>query len=497
MLEFSIKTKLRDINDNNISFPQFKITTCKISDIDTPSEGFYFNIEERKLLAASKNKIDESNASKDWDKSKKISNLYELIHISNNKMKSESISIYDPLSRSFFKLWEIINYFGLIMDREPIVTGHLAEGPGGFVEACLYYRQRLLKINPLMDRYYGITLNPTTKEIPGWNKANSIIKQFKRNIEVDYGIDNTGDLYKVPNIRSFSRKIKKNVAGAYLITADGGFDFSVNFNKQEQLSHRLILAELLTGIKAQRMGGSFVCKLFDSYAHLTVQLLYFISCLYNEVYLVKPLTSRPANSEKYMVALSYHGFNSNLEEQYYISQLENVLNQWDDVYNCNLTFSSIFETPPKEFYNRISLYNKLSFDEQNKYVARTLEIIKNKPSWKELENILDEQTEKAVEWCQNYNLSINIESYFYQKYQYRKKIKEQTNEDLFNKNNNKSSNNNEIQIINNNQNNQNNQNRKDRYQNFNSNEPEKQKNDKYKEFIEDLDKYFENFISYS
>jgi 23S rRNA U2552 (ribose-2'-O)-methylase RlmE/FtsJ len=484
MLDLSIKTKLRDSNDGVFHLPQFKIVTCKIADIDTYSNNFYFNIEERKLLAASKNKIDESNASKDWDKSKKISNLYELIHISNNKMKSESISIYDPLSRSFFKLWEIINYFGLLMTREPIISGHLAEGPGGFVEACLYYRQRLLKIQPLMDRYYGITLNPTSKEIPGWGKANSIIKQFKRNIEVDYGVDNTGDLYKVANIRSFSRKLKKNSAGAELITADGGFDFSVNFNKQEQLSHRLILSELLTGIKSQKMGGSFVCKLFDSYAHLTVQLLYFISCLYDEVYLVKPLTSRPANSEKYMVALSYHGFNSNLEELYYISQLENLLNQWDSINSQSLTFSSIFETPPSRFYERISLYNKISFDEQNKYVVKTLDIIKNKPSWKELEMILDEQTEKAIDWCQNYHLSINIESYFYQKYQYRKKNKEKMIEKSIINTHNNINTPNTSNTINSNV-------------DKNQSSIEKQSKTKYQEFIEDLDKYFEIFIGYS
>jgi hypothetical protein len=111
------------------------------------------------------------------------------------------------LSRSFFKLWEILNYFNLITTKNQITTAHLAEGPGGFVEACLHYRQRFIKIYPLLDKYYGITLNPFTKEIPGCNKANTLIKQFKKNIEIDYGIDNTGDLYKIKNIRSFSRKI--------------------------------------------------------------------------------------------------------------------------------------------------------------------------------------------------------------------------------------------------------------------------------------------------
>ena len=455
MLEFSIKIKLRDTRDDSLNFslPIFNLQTCKLSNIDNPDTNYYFNQSERNQLAELKNKIDQNDASKDWDKSKKISNIYELIHISNNKMKAESISRYDPLSRSFFKLWEIVNYFGLITTRNPIVTGHLAEGPGGFVEACLYYRQRLIKVAPLLDKYYGITLNPSTKEIPGWNKANNLLRQFKKNIEIDYGVDNTGDLYKIFNIRSFSRKIKAIVPGADLITADGGFDFSVNFNKQEQLSHRLIISELLTGIKSQKLNGSMICKLFDSYSYLTVQLLYFISCLYEEVHLVKPLTSRPANSEKYLVAISYKGFSSNLEEQYYIGQLEILLDKWDIVTGNNeLIYKSIFETPPRTFFERVQSYNEHSFKQQSIYIDKTIELIKNKPSWTELEIIINNQTEKAIEWCEQYHLSINLESYFYQKYKFTKE-KEKDNET-------------------------------------------KKDNKKYKAYLDGLDDYFRTFIGY-
>jgi 23S rRNA U2552 (ribose-2'-O)-methylase RlmE/FtsJ len=450
MLEFSIKTKLRDTKDAlNFNLPSFNLSTCQLSEIEDPSQNFFYNFKERQLLSGVKDKIDLNNASKDWDKSKKISNVYELIHISNNKMKSESISRYDPLSRSFFKLWEIINYFGLINTRDPIVTAHLAEGPGGFVEACLYYRQRLIKIYPLLDKYYGITLNPYSKEIPGWSKANNLIRQFKKNIEIDYGVDNTGNLYNVQNIRSFSRKIKKGCPGADLITADGGFDFSVDFNKQEPLAHQLILAELLTGIKSQKLKGSFICKIFDSYSMITIQLLYFISCLYNEVYLVKPLTSRPANSEKYIVALDYKGFKTNQVEQYYISQLEQILDQWEDITSKGFVIKSIFETPPSYFFDRINEYNAVGYKQQCEYIDKILKTIENKPSWCELENILDQQTEKAIEWCQEYHLSVNLESYFYQKYQHRKKLKSS-----------------------------------------------EENNKKYGEYIKELDKYFENFISY-
>lgn len=410
MLDLSIKVKLKDVNETFV-LPGIKIETSNIDN------NFYFNQMERKLLTAVKNKIDENNLSKEWDKHKKISNLYELIHISNNKMKDESISKYDPLSRSFFKMWELINHFGLINNPEKIITtGHLAEGPGGFIEACLYYRHRMLKINPLSDKYYGITLNPYNKEIPGWTKANSLIKQFKKNIDIDYGIDNTGDLYKICNIRSFSRKINNEHLGADLITADGGFDFSVDFNKQEQLSHRLVLSEILTGIRTQKLNGSFICKIYDSYSYITSQLLYFISCLYGEVYLAKPLTSRPANSEKYIVALKYNGFNSYLEEQYYINQLENILNTWDDLISKGLIFKSFFENPPLYFLDRIMEYNRQSYQEQCKYINKTIDIINKKPGWKEIDIIFHEQTRKAVKWCQAYKIPINVDSYFYQKY---------------------------------------------------------------------------------
>lgn len=469
MLDFTIKIKLKDKNDDiNFVLPNVKLATCNLLNIDNPEINFYFNYKERELLAIEKNKIDEQNAFKDWDKSKKISNTYELIHISNNKIKSESISKYIPLSRSFFKLWEIINYFKLIKTTEPIVSGHLAEGPGGFLEACLYYRNKLLKITPLMDKYYGITLKPYSKEIPGWSKANDLIYQFKNNIEIGYGSDNTGDLYKVHNIRSFTRKIKAESDGADLITADGGFDFSINFNKQEQISHRLILAELLTGIKSQKISGSFICKLFDSYSHLTIQLLYFISCLYQEVYLVKPLTSRPANSEKYMVALSYIGFNSIEKEQYYIILLEEILDNWNNITNKGMVIKSIFEEPPLEFYNRISCYNKLSYEQQKIYLEKTLNIINNKPNLKDLDQIFREQTEKAIEWCNAYNLNITIDSYFYQKYYLKKEKHQELNPDL-------------NQELNPEQNSE---------QNSELNQI------KYKKNIELLDNYFEKFLSY-
>ena len=114
-----------------------------------------------------KNKIDSVGCHKIWDKAKKLSNDYELIHLPNKKVKCESIAEYEPLSRSFFKLWEIITDFKLLPDNlnEKICVAGIAEGPGGFLEAINNYR---LKYFSIRDNIYGITLRSTDNDIPGW-----------------------------------------------------------------------------------------------------------------------------------------------------------------------------------------------------------------------------------------------------------------------------------------------------------------------------------------
>ena len=99
-----------------------------------------------------------------WDIYKKYTNPYEYIHtiVPNHKFQ---ISQYKPISRSFYKLIEILNVFDLIKYYNyPISSFHLAEGPGGFIEAMIYER----KYN---DTYYGMTLINDNPDVPGWKKT--------------------------------------------------------------------------------------------------------------------------------------------------------------------------------------------------------------------------------------------------------------------------------------------------------------------------------------
>ena len=97
-----------------------------------------------------KRQIDENYDT--WDHMKRYTNPYEFIHTIVPNTKS-SVSKMKPLSRSFYKMVEIVNMFNLFKDYDdnPINTFHLAEGPGGFIEATQYLRKNS------SDKYYGMT----------------------------------------------------------------------------------------------------------------------------------------------------------------------------------------------------------------------------------------------------------------------------------------------------------------------------------------------------
>ena len=133
-------------------------------------------------LSNVKRLIDDDELNNEWDNKKKIINPYEYIHTIIPKYRI-SVSTYKPLSRSYFKLIELINTHYLLNEFKDmkINTFSLAEGPGGFIEALIRLRKNK------KDKYYGITLISDNKNIPGWKKSNSIInnKQLMKMIRAE------------------------------------------------------------------------------------------------------------------------------------------------------------------------------------------------------------------------------------------------------------------------------------------------------------------------
>jgi hypothetical protein len=113
----------------------------------------------------------------------------------------------------------------------------------------------------------------------------------------------SGDITEPKTIKLFSKEIDEK---ADLITADGGFNWT-NETIQEQEAYRLLLGEILACLTYQKEGGSFVIKIFESLTGTTMKIIALLRSLYEKVYAIKPLTSRPSNSEKYLVCKNFIG----------------------------------------------------------------------------------------------------------------------------------------------------------------------------------------------
>ena len=69
-------------------------------------------------------------------------------------------------------------------------------------------------------------------------------------------------------------------------------------NIQEILTKQLVMCQFACALSILRRGGHFVCKLFDAYTPFTMGLIYLLHRSFERVCLFKPVTSRPANSER-------------------------------------------------------------------------------------------------------------------------------------------------------------------------------------------------------
>ena len=343
-----------------------------------------------------------------WDNIKKYTNPYEFIHtlIPGNKL---SISKLKPLSRSFYKMIELWKLFKLgeiknshnlpqsisstitatatCTTSQSIKTFHIAEGPGGFIEATSYMRK-----NP-DDIYYGMTLINDDPGCPGWKKSNTFLEN-NPNVKIINGEDGTGDILKLDNYKYCKDRFINSMD---IITADGGIDVSTDFNKQEKLVSKLIIAEIIYAVTMQKKGGHFILKIFDVFSKLTVDALYLLSCLYSEVYITKPYTSRLANSEKYIVCRNfllddssklYEAFCNEFFKLDTPDDIQGILNIEHDYY----------------FINKIEEINVVLGQRQLENIITTLNMISNRNNYDKIDNMKKIHIQKSINWCEKHDI---------------------------------------------------------------------------------------------
>lgn len=316
-----------------------------------------------------------------WELAKKMANPYECIYTQDDSHFHPSLCLYRPLSRSFYKMIEILSVLDFF-DRLPkglakIRTAHIAEGPGGFIEAFI---ERAEKYSKKVGSCVAMTLKPTDNHTPGWRRANNFLQKHKEVI-LHYGIDGTGDIYQKGNQDSFIQSVKP---GVHLFTADGGFDFSNDYPMQEKRIFHLLVCSSIIGLQSLVPGGCFVLKFFDIYAKPTQVLISLILSCFQKWTLYKPATSRPCNSERYLLCSGFKSLPPHVLTLLTLIESESLKEKYP------YSEINIFE----ENIQRVLKIQKSALADANKY-------IKNPMKWKE---DFDIHFKQSIVWCSSFNM---------------------------------------------------------------------------------------------
>lgn len=370
-------------------------------------------------LNVCRNKIDNID-SDSWKKVRWYINVYDF-------------QVKDPIiNRAFYKYWEIINEFEIFEDYdEDQIILHCAEAPGGFIQGTNIYLQidRLPNMSPKKQekeidedgfttvktkrrqnkpdyKIYTISLN---KDLPQYKNYN--LPSYNKNItnkylRICYGKDNTGDINNLENINQIKCMANKLF---YLVTADGGFDEGTDFNHKEQLHYNLILSEIFAAINVQKQNGHFILKVFDILTETSIHLIYLLFQCYKEVYIYKPKTSRPTNSEKYIVC-KYFNLSENNREA--VLDKLNMLSNKIIANKTKFISFTLFDEIPKTFCENIRYINNILLDKQCSHLENAIKLCSNTEFLNNYEVRLQESIDTRRQifhrWEKLYNLNAYV-----------------------------------------------------------------------------------------
>ena len=168
------------------------------------------------------------------------------------------------------------------------------------------------------------------------------------------------------------------------------------------MATQLILCEVFYALVMQKQGGTFILKIFDVFHKPTVDILYLLCYYYKNVSIIKPHTSRIANSEKYVVCQGFKIADSaKIVEQFAkllpimpngSTRMTSLLPQEHDLY----------------FLNKIEEMNAMVSFQQIENITSTLSIITNHRNAEKLEQYKKTNVSKCIAWCEHYEIPYNV-----------------------------------------------------------------------------------------
>jgi cap1 methyltransferase len=178
------------------------------------------------------------------------------------------------------------------------------------------------------------TLDGTPWKLPPL--TNTVENGCRVHYRICYGADGTGDIYRWENVVTLQLEIQSDLhqrgsslqdPKVHLVMADGGFDAQRDSECQEELTQKLIVCQVAAALSLLIPGGTLVVKMFGFQTSTVRRIMTSLSELFQELVVVKPISSRPASSERYVVAAGFLGVDPGWDGQRWRDKM--LLGDWN------------------------------------------------------------------------------------------------------------------------------------------------------------------------
>ena len=223
------------------------------------------------------------------------------------------------MNRSAIKLANLNAMLGFSLTRhnkkETFVFVDLCGAPGGFSEYILQHCRQP------SCRGYGMSLIGHNEHGRGVNWRIGTTNNY----QTCHGADGTGDIYNWNNVLALQSMVQRDCVDpsfpnpsiedgkVHLVMADGGFDAQRDSEHQEELAQKICVCQASAALALLKSGGTFVMKMFGFQTTAVRTLIRNIWQNFDHMIVVKPISSRPASAERYVVFSGFKGTNASFD----------------------------------------------------------------------------------------------------------------------------------------------------------------------------------------
>lgn len=165
-----------------------------------------------------------------------------------------------------------------------------------------------------------------------------------------------------------------------------------------------LVEAVISIISSQKSNGTCIIKICDMFYKPVIDILYFLSSIYEKVYISKPSTNNVTTFEKYVICKNFL-YNEALTNYLEINakKLVKILKTLNRRFINSLYDFDI----PYYFKNKVDELNIIIGQQQLQALDQIIVIYKNKNKEDKIENIKKSNIQKSVLWCEKYKIPCN------------------------------------------------------------------------------------------